>query len=299
MAKNEQALMSKATKRNKQKTEDLEKEIAEMEALARGETPTEDEPTTEENTPVDEAPKEEKPTENEPTDPEEKSFKKRYGDLRSHSAKEKKELQDRISALEEQLEAKPSGELPSSEEDLEAWREQYPDVSKVIESLIQKRATEIVADQEEKTRTQLDEIRKGQSELTREKAEAKIKKAHPDFEKLQEDDKFHDWVDEQPKWVQDGLFLNSDDPDSVIRILDFYKSDTGQTPAAKKEKEKEAAKGVDTKSKTSIDPEENAKKFRESDIRRMSADEYEEKEELIMEAMRTGNFIYDISGAAR
>ena len=36
-------------------------------------------------------------------------------------------------------------------------------------------------------------------------------------------DEFHDWVDEQPKWVQDALYENSDDPASVIRVIDLYK----------------------------------------------------------------------------
>ena len=31
----------------------------------------------------------------------------------------------------------------------------------------------------------------------------------------------------------------------------------------------------------------------------MSADEYEKKSDVIMEAIRTGNFVYDISGSAR
>ena len=39
--------------------------------------------------------------------------------------------------------------------------------------------------------------------------------------------------------------------------------------------------------------------IRESDIQRMSADEYEANSDAIMEAIRAGNFIYDVSGSAR
>ena len=31
----------------------------------------------------------------------------------------------------------------------------------------------------------------------------------------------------------------------------------------------------------------------------MSADEYEKNSDMIMEAIRSGNFVYDISGSAR
>jgi hypothetical protein len=39
--------------------------------------------------------------------------------------------------------------------------------------------------------------------------------------------------------------------------------------------------------------------IRESDVQKMSAVEYERNSDEIMEAIRTGNFIYDLSGSAR
>ena len=39
--------------------------------------------------------------------------------------------------------------------------------------------------------------------------------------------------------------------------------------------------------------------IRESDIQKMTADEYEANSDTIMEAIRAGNFIYDVSGSAR
>jgi hypothetical protein len=39
--------------------------------------------------------------------------------------------------------------------------------------------------------------------------------------------------------------------------------------------------------------------IRESDVQKMSATEYEKNADDIMEAIRTGNFIYDLSGSAR
>ena len=39
--------------------------------------------------------------------------------------------------------------------------------------------------------------------------------------------------------------------------------------------------------------------IKESDVQAMSAEEYEKKSDMIMEAIRAGKFIYDLSGSAR
>jgi hypothetical protein len=48
-----------------------------------------------------------------------------------------------------------------------------------------------------------------------------------------------------------------------------------------------------------VDTAESGKKIRESDVQKMSAAVYEKQADAIMEAIRSGNFIYDISGNAR
>ena len=44
---------------------------------------------------------------------------------------------------------------------------------------------------------------------------------------------------------------------------------------------------------------DGTKKIKESDVQKMSANEYEKNSDVIMEAIRSGNFIYDVSGSAR
>jgi hypothetical protein len=57
---------------------------------------------------------------------------------------------------------------------------------------------------------------------------------------------------------------------------------------------------VSTKStKTKVDATEAGKKIRESAVQKMSAQQYEKQADTIMEAIRSGNFIYDVSGSAR
>ena len=228
---------------------------------------------------------------------EEKTFKKRYGDLRRHMQEKDKEVQDQINELKRQLTDATQKEikLPKSEEDIEAWANQYPDVAAIVETIAIKKAKEQSSALEERMKT-LDEM---QSNVTREKAESELLKFHPDFNEIKDTDEFHDWADTQPKWVQDALYENENDARSAARAIDLYKADMGIT-GKKKQTSNEAAKSVNTKSVRNAPQADDTKAFiKESDVNKMSAQEYEKKADSIMEAIRAGKFIYDISGNAR
>jgi len=135
-------------------------------------------------------------------------------------------------------------------------------------------------------------------EAVKEKAEAELMKLHPDFSEIREDDKFHDWAEAQPKWVQDALYENVDDAKSVARVIDLYKIDAGIT-TKKSDNKKSAASVVNTRSKASPTADESNNYWRESQVDKMSDKDYAKNQEAIMEAMRSGKFVYDLSGAAR
>ena len=42
----------------------------------------------------------------------------------------------------------------------------------------------------------------------RDKAEVELMTAHPDFADIRDSDEFHEWAEEQPKWIQDALYEN-------------------------------------------------------------------------------------------
>ena len=151
----------------------------------------------------------------------------------------------------------------------------------------------------ERANTRIKELDEAQSEANRVKAENEIRKTHSDFDELRDSDGFHDWADAQPKWVRDALYENSDDPASVVRVIDLYKVDKGLTAKDKKAKTKEAAKTVTKRSKTEVDVADANDMIRESDVAKMSDKEFEERSDDINTAMRTGKFIYDVSGSAR
>ena len=226
---------------------------------------------------------------------EELSFKKRYGDLRRHMASKDKETEERIKALEDQLSKATRNELvlPKSDDEIAAWTKKYPDVAGIVETIADKKARERSTDLDKR----MQDIEKMRVDAVKEKAEAELLKLHPDFMDIREDDKFHDWADEQPKWVQDALYENVDDAKSVARVIDLYKIDAGIK--TKKSDGKSAASAVNTRSKTTPTSDDSNNNWRESQIEKMSDKEYAKNQESIMEAMRTGKFVYDLSGAAR
>jgi hypothetical protein len=241
---------------------------------------------------------EEKKTENEeePKNAEERTFKKRYGDLRRHSQEKEKEFQQQLDALKGQLEkaTKKEIKLPKSEEELEVWAKDYPDVAQIIETIAIKKAREQSSQLEERIK-KIDEM---SAEAQKDKAEAELMNIHPDFADIRNSDEFHEWADEQPKWVQDALYENDNDAKSAARAIDLYKADKNISKSTKTNDS--AAKAVNTKgSKTAPSTSENSKRILESDVQKMSAEQYEKKADVIMEAIRSGNFIYDLSGSAR
>ena len=275
-----------------------EAEIKRLEAIARGEEVEETEEVEQIEEPKIEAVEAEAKPEVEESDedlsPEEKSFKKRYGDLRRHMQAKEKEWEDKISALENK---KSEGTIlpPKSDEDIAQWAKQYPDVASIVETIAKKKAQEMFASAD----SRLKELDRISEEAAITKAENAIRSAHSDFDELRDSDDFHDWADEQPKWVRDALYENADDPASVVRVIDLYKVDKGLTNTAKKSNAKSAAKGVGTRSKTSLDGAQTRGSFSESQVAKMSLKEYEANEAAILDAQRNGKFNYDLSGGAR
>ena len=225
---------------------------------------------------------------------EEKSFKKRYGDIRKHLASKEKEWQEKFDALENK--SKREGIVPpKSDEDIEKWASEYPDVAGIVETIAAKKAQEMF----NKAESRLQELDEAHSEAQRVKAENVIRKSHEDFDELRQSDQFHNWADEQPKWVKDALYENMDDPASVVRVIDLFKIDNGMTIAAKKQSKKAAASTVAKGTRTSLDAKGVQGQIKESDVARMSSKDFEEMQDKINESMRNGKFVYDMSGSAR
>ena len=278
---------SKYNNANKRRIQEQEAELEELMNNGEEEQQEEEKPSAK----ASDAPTEEQ---DESLTGEERTYKKRYSDLRSHQNKQAEELK----TLKAQLEnAQERGDIrpPKSDEDIEAWSREYPDVSAIVERIAEKKAQEKFAGAE----SRLQEIDRISAEADRDRMEGEIRAMHPDFDELRASDVFHDWAGEQPKWVQDALYENSDDAASVVRVIDLYKVDNGMTKSDYAAKRKAAAGTVKKASKVEVEADDAAGSFKESDIARMSTQEYEKQEEAITKAIQSGKFIYDLSGNAR
>ena len=276
--KEEVKVYSGFSKRNANQ-EKIEQEEAELKALQ------------EENKDGEKAP------EAEPESAEERSFKKRYGDLRRHSQQQQTQLQKQIDELKQQLEQSTSNQikLPKSEEELSEWARQYPDVAKIVETIAIKKAKE----QTEALDQRLKSLDEREALTAKEKAEAELLRMHPDFDEIRDDDEFHNWVDEQPKWVQQALYENDTDARAAARAIDLYKADK-KIATKKSTGSRDAAQSINTRGgRAAPSGEDKDGVIYESQVAKMSSQQYEQYQEEIGKAIKSGKFVYDLSGNAR
>lgn len=239
------------------------------------------------------------PTEAEPENKEEATFKKRYGDLRRHSQQKETQLQKQIDELRQQLETvtKQEIKLPKSDEEVDEWVRNYPDVAAIVETIAIKKAREMT----ETLNVRMKKVDEMEASTKVERTRAELMRLHPDIDDLKDSDEFHDWMEKQPLKIQNAVYENDDDAESAAAVIDLFKLKTGygakKKPAA--DNGKDAAKAVNARSGRSQPAITDSDVIRESDVKRMSDREYEANEDKIMTAMRSGKFVYDISGNAR
>ena len=314
MSMTEQTIIKAESYAHERNRELLEKEQRELDALLKGEQGDEEakdnqEPDSEsvEDTQVsDESNTEQKETrsveskESETDDAgtdglsaEEKSFKKRYGDIRKLLQNKEKDWNEKFEKLQGQLEKASKNELvlPKSKEEIEAWTAKYPDVAGIVEAIAENKAAEKASSLD----TRLQEIEELRTQAKKEKAEAELMSLHPDFEEIRSSDEFHNWAEKQPKVVQDALYENSEDAKSVAVAIDLYKSHKGIKAKSPNSSDKAAASSVKTKGRTTVNDDESKNFWRESTVAKMSDKEFEKHHKEIHEAQKSGKFIYDLS----
>jgi hypothetical protein len=226
-------------------------------------------------------------------DPEEASFKKRYGDLRRHMQQLMQQKDQEIAKVKEQLDTAAKGQIrfPKTDEEIKQWASKYPDVAKIVDTIARKRANEALEEGEKR----LGHLKDLEKKITKKEAEQQLHKLHPDFPQIRQDPAFHEWVQMQPMYIQDALYKNNTDAVAAARAIDLFKADTGKRKTTSK---KSAAQAVGRS--TSVAPKGEPKaKFSESQVAKMSDKEYDANEAAILESMKTGEFIYDVSGGAR
>jgi len=218
-------------------------------------------------------------------------YKKRYDDLKRHYDSKLNEFKSREQELlEEVTKNRTEYKAPKTEEELEQFAKEYPDVYEVVETVAHLQSESKSKILEER----LQKLQEREEEVIRREAEKRLNDRHPDFDEIRNSDDFHSWAKEQPKSIQDWIYKNTDDADLASRALDLFKKDFGidvpaKTKSNSKQIKKSAADMVSTKT-TTVEPKQE-KIWSESEIAAMSMDEFDKFENEISEAMQQGRIV--------
>ena len=221
------------------------------------------------------------------------NYKKRYDDLKKHYDDRVSQFKQREQELEAQARSvQPSYEAPKSLEDLEKFKEEYPDLYDTVESVAHMRSEQQVGE----LREQLSAIQIREAEILKREAETTLRERHPDFEDIRGDEAFHQWAEDQPQQIQDWIYNNPDDVSLASKAIDLYKLETGQpatrtrrSPQRQPVTRESAADIVSTKT-TQIDSAQ-PKIWTEREIAAMSIDQFDKFEDEINQAMSEGRVV--------
>ena len=232
-------------------------------------------------------------------------FKKRYGDLKRHYdtklnewKQEKEMFQAKLAVEAKKHDIK---KLPKTEEELESFKEKYPDVYDVVETISSLQASERVKDIEGR----LQELRQKEQEAVVQTAEKQLLSMHPDFSNLKEDESFLNWLEDQPTNISDGIFKNNTDVKWAARVVDLFKADIGAPRNTKRTNQKankrpqsslpknQAAQSVTkTTANRSLDSfQDDTKIWSIAEIARLKPKEYELLEKEIDKAHKEGRVV--------
>ena len=225
----------------------------------------------------------------------EHNWEKRYKDLQSYTAKKITTLESKITdTLQHSV---PKLEAPKSQEELDAFKAQNPDMYAVIQSMAQNMSEKHMSEYDSKIATM-----QGTMQVTaQERAVLKLKAAHSDYETVMNSDAFHDWAATQSTQVQDWIYKNPDDADLAIQALSLYKYNSGWgTNNNKDTNNVQAPTGGDVSINTrttkvepgATDRNHPAYQWKESDIANMRPAEFDKWNEHITLAQRENRILF-------
>lgn len=221
------------------------------------------------------------------------NYKKRYDDLKKHYDERIAEFKQKEQELLAQAQSvQPSYQPPKSEEELEQFRTQYPDLYETVESVAHLRSQKEVQALQQKMQA----IEEREAMISRREAETKLRERHPDFEDIRGDEGFHEWAKNQPDEIQNWIYNNPNNVGLASRAIDFYKMEMGmninQQPQAQSGRQKSrqtAADMVSTKT-TTVDTKQ-PKIWTRREIAALSMNDYDRYEQEIDQAIMEGRVV--------
>ena len=231
--------------------------------------------------------KQEKEVEQSDTPYKKPDYKKRYDDLKRHYDSKLNEFKSREEELlEEATKNRTEYTAPKTPEELEEFKNSYPDVYEVVETVAHLQSETKSKVLEER----LSKLQERETQIIQQESEKRLMENHPDFDDIRNSDDFHTWAKEQPEVIQDWIYKNANNADLASRAIDLFKKDIGlDTPKRKRSSSKKtnsAADMVSTKT-TSVEPTQE-KIWSEKEIAAMSMAEFDKYESEISEAMQQG-----------
>ena len=218
-------------------------------------------------------------------------YKKRYDDLKTYYDKKLSEWKQEKETLEAQAKVaeKQTSKYapPKTDEDLDQFKDKYPDVYQVVETISHKMASKQVED----LQAEIGRISEREQKLKVQSAYKQLLHTHPDFEDIKSSPEFLQWLEQQPKSISEGITKNNTDPVWASRTVDLYKVDVGIGRKPKATKTKDAAKAVTKATSRDVNVGQNDKVWKVSDIQRLKPWEFEKYEAEIDQAMKSGRVI--------
>lgn len=218
-------------------------------------------------------------------------WQKRYSDLRSHSDKRDNEYQKEITTLKHAAnEATPDWTPPSTDEEMEDFKTNHPDVWNIVETVAHNQAESATKEAKELRR----ELQEVQTATAQREGLNILRTNHPDYYDIYESDEYKAWVEIQPKNIKEWANDESDGA-LVSRVLDLYKSDTNKVSNVKdpKKLKEDASKLVGKQARSDSKEGKEKPTFTRREIDAMTIEEYEENEEAIMVARQEGRIVND------
>jgi len=221
------------------------------------------------------------------------NYKKRYDDLKTHYDSRLNEFKAREQELiQEAVSNRPEYKAPKSAEELEKFKNEYPDVYEVVESVAHMQSENQVAE----LQTRLDAMQGRETEILKREAEKDLREKHPDFDEIRNSDEFQDWANLQPEAIKDWIFNNPNDATLASRALDLFKKDIGlevqqvTRPKSNSRQTKQSAADMISTKTTSVDTNQQ-RVWSEREIAAMSVAEFDKYESEISDAMQEGRII--------
>ena len=215
-------------------------------------------------------------------------WKKRYADLKSYHDRQRNEWTQEKELVEAKIrlaeKSNVLSEMPKSFEEIEEFKQEYPEVYGIVET-VSKLQAEAKSEELEK---RISELNKREEEAQHRTSEAELLALHSDFLDLKTDPEFLEWLDKQPETISNGIYKNRTDALWAARIIDLYKLDSKPINQQRTKSSESAAEVVTKTRKAAPISEQEKKIWTVEEISRLKPHEFEKLESEIDAAKREG-----------